>query len=216
MKGFNPDNNNVMQDLQGYFTKFQIRQIISGAPTRQLKLLFKILYHGRRITEVLGRKAYVHKNKDKVIEYPEIPGLTPSCIDHEKCLVSFHILKKKRPTIKLFPLEDETFKELVSYIDENYIEAKEPVFKLNRFQASYQLKKLCKKLNILRVGAKAPHLHVFRHSFAVHLLEQTNDPAAIIIIKNALVHSSITITSGYLQFNQDKLRSLVNKTIGGE
>jgi len=216
VKGFNPDSGNVMQDLQGYFTKFQIQQIINQAPTRQLKLLFKLLYHGRRITEVLGREAYVNKNKDKLTEYPAVDGLRPCCIDYEKCLVSFNILKKKRPTVKLFPLEDETFKELVSYIEDNYIEAKEPVFKLNRFQASYQLKKLCKRLNIHRVGAKAPHLHVFRHSFAVHLLEQTNDPAAIIIIKNALVHSNISLTIGYLQFNQDKLRGLVNKTIGGD
>jgi integrase len=212
---YNPNNNQIMQDLQGYFTHTQVRQIIIHAPTKELQLLFKILYHGRRITEVLGRQAYTHKNKNTTTQYPEIKGLTPSSIDHEKCLVSFKILKKKKPTLKLFPLEDSTFNELINYIREQNIKEDEPVFKLNRFQASYQLKKVCKKLGIHRVGAKKPHLHLFRHSFAVHLLERTNDPAAIKIIQNALVHSNINITSGYLQFSQDRLRGLVNKTIGG-
>ena len=209
------DSTQVMQDLQGYFTRSQIAQILNGAPTAELKLLFKLLYHGRRITEVLGRKEYVHKNKEKAIMYPAITGLTPSNIDKEKCLVGFHILKKRKKVVKLFPLEENTYNELMEYIEAKSISDEQPIFRMNRFQASYQLKKLCKKLGILRVGAKAPHLHLFRHSFAVHLLEKTNDPAAIIIIKNALVHSNIALTSGYLQFSQDKLRDLVNKTIGG-
>ena len=216
MSNYNPDGMQIMQDLQGYFTRSQVVRIIESAPTSELKLLFKLLYHGRRITEILGRSEYLHKNKEKSVSYPEIRGLTPSNIDKEKCLVSFRILKKRKKVVKLFPLEENTYNELMEYIELKNVRPDERVFKLNRFQASYQLKKVCKKLGILRVGAKAPHLHLFRHSFAVHLLEKTNDPAAIKIIQNALVHSSIALTSGYLQFSQDKLRDLVNKTIGGK
>ena len=50
MANYNPDGMQIMQDLQGYFTRSQVVRIIESAPTSELKLLFKLLYHGRRIT----------------------------------------------------------------------------------------------------------------------------------------------------------------------
>ena len=225
----------AMQDLQGYFTKQQIADIISNAPTEELRLLFELLKHGRRITEILGRQEYTHRNvngkatildtntdKKIVIEqkeklYPAVQGLRPNDIDKEKRLVEFRILKKResnnKRTSHLFTLKDSTYNNLLGYIHKNNIQPKDTIFKLNRFQASYQLKKICKGLDILKVGKKAPHLHNFRHSFAVNLLSEINDPAAIVLVKDALCHSNINITSGYLQFSQEKMREIINKAL---
>ena len=210
----------VMTDLLGFFSRDQIKSIIKYAPTAEERMLYKLLMHGRRITEVLGRKEFVHKYRDKHTgelkekHYPAVEGLKPSHLNIEYEQIKFRLLKKGRETYDLFPIEHKIFQELLQYIRENNIQDDENIFKLNRFQVNYRLKKLCKGLGIHLIGSKKPHAHHFRHSFAVHLLKNSNDPTDIKKVQMALGHSDINVTSGYLKLGKEDLRKTINKTFG--
>ena len=212
----------VMKDQMGYFTDHQMDLIIANAPSKEYELLFRILRHGRRITEVLGRPKYLHRWNDintgeyRTKEYPPVLGITPADFDMETESIRFRILKKhsKDEQEEVFPIETTTYSDLKQYINDKGIKKDEVIFKMNRFQANYQLKKICDNLQIYRVGRQKPHLHNFRHSFAVHFLRNSTDPTDIKKLQLALSHSDINVTSSYLKLGKESLRDNINKTVG--
>jgi len=205
----------VMTDLQGYFTLKQIDTMLNLAQNKEEQILILLLSRtGRRITEILGRKAYLNKNANHPElqkEYNEVIGLRPIDINFESGQAAFNILKKRKAIRKLKPLDDFTLTKLQEYITETNIESHTPIFKLNRWKGFRIVKRLANEAGIGLVGTKEPHPHHFRHSFAVQILKNSNDPTDIKKLQQILEHSNMNITAGYLQFNQEELRKTINK-----
>jgi len=207
----------AIKDLQGYLTPANIDRLISCANNRRDKLLLKILRSsGRRVTEVIGRKkplqiSYTYKSVTKNPIYDGFKGLTPQDIDYEKRMIKFRIIKKKRETYKLKTIDDDTFNELISYIKEKKLELDDELFPITRQRVFQIVRECAKRAMINLVGIKKPHPHHLRHSFAVNILEKSDDPSAIKKIQQALEHSNLNVTSVYLQFKQEDIRELQNK-----
>jgi site-specific recombinase XerD len=214
----------VMKDLTGYLTSNEIDRLIAACKRPRDALLFKLLRSsGRRITEIVGRRhpyrhKYIYKGEVKEVTYPPIPALTPMDIVEKEengrqvRMIRFNILKKKTLTTKLKPINDETFEELRDYIFYNDIQMKQPIFNLSRARV-FQIVRECAEIaGINLVGTKKPHPHHFRHSFAVNVIQNSDDPSALRKVQMALEHSSLNVTAGYMQFNQEDLRQMLNKT----
>lgn len=206
----------IIKDLQGYFTLEQINSIINATIRQRDRILLRILSRtGRRITEVIGRKSYIHRNSNLNIEkeYPEIIGIRPMDINWDEELIAFPILKKKRLVRKLKPLDKITLDMLRGYIAQKGIEPQQQIFHITRFRAFQIVKEAAAKAGIYMIGQDhVPHPHHFRHSFAINVLKHSTNPSDIKKIQMALEHSNLSITSGYLQFSQKELKSLIKNT----
>jgi len=198
----NKYNTSAMKDIQGYFREGQ-REAIYREAQKENKLrdlvLFRLLWKsGRRISEVL-----LVKVKD---------------IDFNNRLIYWNILKKGKPLAVWKPIDTKTL-ELLSYYIEKYnglllpdhflLHNGNPLKHISRQRADQILQRYCKKLNI-RVGEKGrPHLHHFRHSFAIDLVRKAKTGSGIRITQQALEHSSLNMTEQYLQFSPEELRDLI-------
>lgn len=59
--------------------------------------------------------------------------------------------------------------------------------------------------------------HCFRHGFSMNFLaNNSNNPNALPLLQELLVHSNINVTKTYLKFNQEDKRKALNKTFGVE
>lgn len=211
--------NSTMKDLQGYFKEGQPMQIYKALETDEEKLLMLILMRtGRRITEVIGRKAYINHNTRLGIhkEYPEIMGLCPKDINFEEGLAAFNILKKKRVMRKLKALDEKTLIQLKEYVNKYEIPPEQPIFSINRFRFYYALRKAAKSVGIEYVGNKPPHPHNFRHTFAIRIIKQSKKPEDLRMLQQTLEHSSLETTAHYLQFSQEDQKALISKAFSSD
>lgn len=137
----------------------------------------------------------------------------------------------KKPKRVIIPIDDYLYDLLIKYVKDYNIGEYDRLFQFSQSTATAYLRKALKakkiyfnfgkkkwynphKQQIEEIDCK-PHLHMFRHSFAINFLEKNNNnPQALIILKRLLQHSSTQVTEFYLQFNQDNLRELLNKTHG--
>ena len=214
----------VMKDLTGYLSLNEMDRIIAAAKNERDVLILKLLRSsGRRITEIVGRRHEYHhkyKYKEEIKEktYPIIKALTPQDIIEKddkgitNKMIRFNILKKKTLITKLKPVDDETFELLKDYITKHNIPKDEPIFNLSRVRVFQIVRECAKRAGIGLVGIKEPHPHHFRHSFAVNVIQHSKDPAALRKVQMALEHSSLNVTAGYMQFNQEDLRNMINET----
>lgn len=212
-------NHNIMTDLQGYLTMGQIEAIINAASNQRDAILLRLLSRtGRRISEIVGRKEYVHRNATKGIEvtYPKVEGIRPRDINWENNMIAFYILKKKHLIRKVKPVDRITMRMLREYIDINKLEPDMQIFDISRFRCFQIVRQCAERAGIFMVGDKAPHPHHFRHSFAVQALKHSKDATTIKRIQMALEHSDLSITSGYLQLSQEDIRQMVEDTFGDE
>lgn len=203
-----------MADLQGYLTLQQIDRLLNSIENPRDKVLIRLMSRtGRRVTEVVGRKAYIHRNATQNIEveYPEVPGIRPMDINWDEGLIAFPIIKKKNPMRKLKPVDEKTLIMLHDYITSKGVKDDERIFPITRYRVFQIMRKYCKAAAINFVGVKLPHPHHLRHSFAIHVLKASKDPSDIKKLQMALEHSNINITSGYLQFDQKELRGMVER-----
>ena len=125
-------------------------------------------------------------------------------------------MKKKGPTRKLKAIDDETLEMLKAFIIKNKIEPTDFVFKINRFQEFYLIRKIAKMANIHYIGEKRPHPHHFRHSFAVNIIKNSTKPQDLRILQQILEHSKLDITAQYLQFSQEDQRKMINRAFKDE
>lgn len=212
----------AIKDLQGYLSLEELDSIINCARYKRDRLLLKLMKSsGRRISEIVGRKnpveiTWTHKGITKTKIHDSFKGLTPSDINYKKKLIRFRIIKKKTETYKLKTIDDSTFDELIEYIQRNEIQLDQEIFDISRQRAFQIVRECADRAGVTMVGVKQPHPHHFRHSFAVNMLESTNDPTAIRKIQQALEHSNLNVTAVYLQFKQEDIREMQNITFGGK
>ena len=138
---------------------------------------------------------------------------------------------KKKPKRVIIPVDDYLYNLLVNYIKDYNIGEYDRLFKFSVSTATAYLHEALKNKKIyfdfgtrkmynphtseIKEVKRKAHLHMFRHSFAINFLEKNNNnPQALIILKRLLQHSSTQVTEFYLQFNQENLREMLNKTHG--
>jgi integrase len=182
-----------MKDPKSYLTPEQIKLIIGACENFRDKVLFTLLARsGRRVSEV-------------------VRCLKPRDIDFENKLINYKILKKKRETRALLPIDSETLEMLKEYIKTNNIKDDEFIFKISRQRVDQIFKKLCEKVGITKIGERKPHVHVLRHSFAIQWSKIAKSPADIVKLKEQLAHSRLDTTMFYLRFNPEETRDLLEK-----
>jgi integrase len=187
----------TMSDLSGYFKAGEREAIYNSAKNSRDKLLIKLLWKtGRRITEILTIKV-----KD---------------IDFDDSRILFNIEKKKKDYRAWKPIDEKTLYELSTYISKKELNDEDYLFKscsskgyLTRIRAYQILQEICFKIGIFYVGAKKPHPHHFRHSFAIEKAKKLKSPADIRKLQQYLEHSTLSMTENYLQFGNQDLRSII-------
>jgi len=215
------NNYQTIKDLKGYLSIDRIDEIIQAASNLRDKTLIRLLSRsGRRVTEIVGRKRYVHRNANYigkrgkiglVKSYPKIQAVRPVDINWEEGLIAFPILKKRTKMRKLKVIDDETLKMLDEYIQEYRIAPNAALFPITRYRVNQIFVQCCEACGIYYIGEKRPHPHHLRHSYAIHVLKNSKNPADLKKLSMLLEHNSIEVTSGYLQFAQEDMRDLINE-----
>jgi len=129
----------------------------------------------------------------------EVLAVTPSDIEQKNGIITITNAKggKERRVI----LKKETVNELVSYVAQNNIENDVKLFSLKR----RQLYNIVKKYGSLAGVSPDVHPHTLRHSFAINLVRHNTD---IRRVQMLLGHSTLDVTSVYLQFKESDLRQI--------
>jgi integrase/recombinase XerD len=198
-----------MKDLKGYLNPDQVEKLIAAAPSGRDRLLLQVMYRcGRRVSEVLAmRKEDILWDEGKII---------------------FNILKRKRPTKEMKPVDSETMDLLKKYVSgggtvtpgspngEWLRKGMEPgedgrLFPVSRQYVFKMLRNTGKSVGIERVGKKGLHPHHFRHSFAVYEVKNNIRTADDLRkLQMYMGHANLSTTAHYLQFSPDELRDLVD------
>jgi len=187
-----------MRDIEGYLPQEHITRLIKAATNPRDAFLFFVLARtGRRISEVLP--------------------LRKRDIDFENGIVTFTILKKRNKYQKLKPVDDELLSELRKWTsglaDDMFLfpSPHKPGRPITRRWADRAIKQAGKNAGILFVGKKPIHLHILRHSYAIHFLRRSrNVSLSLKLLQMQLEHSTLDMTSAYLQFSQEDLRRELN------
>ena len=127
----------------------------------------------------------------------ELLALTPSDIEqkHEVITITNGKGGKERRVL----VKSETVKELFSYASQKGLGNDAKLFPLKR----RQLYNIIKKYGAL--AGVTVHPHTLRHSFAINLVRHNTD---IRRVQMFLGHSSLNVTSVYLQFKESDLRQI--------
>lgn len=186
-----------MTNLKGYFTPEQVEAIINSCENTRDKVLFLLLSRtGRRVSEV-------------------VRSLKPKHIHLEEGCIEWKILKRKKETWRLLPVERRTLEELMNYIESKGIEGEEYIFKISRQRVDQILKEICEKIGIHHLGSSKynkPHAHLFRHSFAIQIAKKIKNPTDLGTLQNLLAHANIENTMWYARtFNPIEERKLLEE-----
>jgi site-specific recombinase XerD len=127
----------------------------------------------------------------------ELLALTPADIErkHEVITITNGKGGKERRVL----VKSETVKELFSYASQNSLGNEAKLFHLKR----RQLYNIIRKYGAL--AGVAVHPHTLRHSFAINLVRHNTD---IRRVQMLLGHSSLNVTSVYLQFKESDLKAV--------
>lgn len=197
-----------MSDPVGYLTLEQYRKVLKSLKryTREWLLIFLLYRTGRRISELLELK--------------------PMNIQADKKLIDWKILKKGEGYRALKPIDSNTLRALLDYIERNEIAIDKYIFEsqsirregfpYSRIWAYWKVRTICQKaLSSEKIGNKYPHPHHFRHSFAINYVERSDTGESIKQLQDHLGHSDISTTAFYLQFSQKKNIEALEKVMSG-
>jgi integrase/recombinase XerD len=190
----------TMKDLKGYLTLEEVERLINAATNIRDRLILQMMYRcGRRVSEILVLQ------KDDIL--------------WEENKIIFTILKRKRPTKEIKPVDSETMVMLRQYIsgdpDLHGLRkggaSRDTIFPVTRQYVFKLFRKLGKSVGIEKVGKKGLHPHHLRHSFAVHQVRSNIRTADDLRkLQMYMGHANISTTAHYLQFSPDELRDIVD------
>jgi len=127
----------------------------------------------------------------------ELLALTPADVDAKNNVIT--ITNGKGGKERRVLAKSETVEALFSYATQNGIENSAKLFPVKR----RQLYNIVQKYGAT-VGVEV-HPHTLRHSFAINLVRHNTD---IRRVQMLLGHSSLNVTSVYLQFNDKDLQDV--------
>lgn len=191
----------TMKDLKGYLSLDEVHKLLNAAKNPRDRLILQLMYRcGRRVSEVLLiNNDDVLWNENKII---------------------FNILKRKRPTKEIKPIDSETMEMLKNYVfgspDLDNLKRggmKEDglLFPVSRQYVFKMIRELGLSVGITKVGIKGLHPHHLRHSFAVHQVKSNIKTAGDLRkLQMYMGHANISTTAHYLQFSPDELRDVVD------
>jgi site-specific recombinase XerD len=171
--------------LPDYFSKEEISAIINQLDNIKHRLLI-----------ILGYSAGLRRS--------EIQNLKPGDIDTRKNLVFIRNAKGKKDRYSVIPygIKELLGRYLAEYKPRQYLfESNKPGEKYSFSSMTQILKRAAKSAGIQR----RVHLHMLRHSFATHLLEEGHD---IRYVQEFLGHTTIKTTERYTHIVNDATRNI--------
>ena len=176
----NPKKNNVLPEI---LTIEEIKKLIKNTSNIKHKLIIKLLYGcGLRVSEIVNLE-----NKD---------------VNFKEDLIHIKLAKgKKDRFVKIPNSVKEELKGFVKLSSGNYLFESNRGGKLTKDTIQKIVQNSAKKAEI----KKRVYPHLFRHSFATHLLEQGTD---LRIIQKLLGHSDIKTTQIYTQISQASIKNI--------
>ena len=197
-----------------YLTQEQINDIIEACSNERDKLLLKTLfYSGRRVSEIVGQRKY--EVKDGIIKSN---GITPADIIHEdrEYYIWFSILKKHNKVRALIPVPSDLARSLIEYVQANDIGKNEKIFDISRRRVNQIVRTAAEKAGIRGLGKdnRPVHAHHFRHSYAILLAKNAENPSDLSLIQTIMGHSSVQMTMWYVKtFNKKAASKLIKKAL---
>jgi len=187
----------------------------------------------RMVTNYKGLRPIDIKHNQKAIEFDilkknYVRKKNRSNIPRDENTIK-NLLRKKKPKRVIISIDDFLYIWLVKYIEEYDIQKYQRLFPISWMTADRWLKEACKACKIevsletrkyynphdktiIEIAAR-PHLHMFRHTYAITILNKNPyDPSALPKLKKLLQHSRMEITEHYLQFSQKDTKKFLNKT----
>ena len=185
--------------LPEYLTRDQVHQVLQACKTERDRLLVAVAWRtGARISEILGLERQDVDFANRQLRLRTLKK--PKRRDHKPDL-------RRRPTeeFRWIPVHAELVADLASYVLASKTENGR-LFPIGRVRAFEIIRGAALAAGVTAPGARGIHPHVFRHSFAVHCL---NQGVPINIVKELLGHASILTTMVYLRVVPADLRAFL-------
>ncbi len=221
--------NRKLSSIRGFYRFLEEKGTIETNPTINLyspkldKRLPDFLYEEevKRLLDYKDEKDKYDLRDSAIMEFMyatgmrlrEIEGLSIKDIDFSSQTVR---VRGKGGKIRILPISNIALRKLTAYFEERKRKGERfsmdtPLFlnrqgkRLTARSISRIVKKRAKKTGFF----KNIHPHMFRHSFATHLL---NGGADLRVVQELLGHSSLSTTQIYTHITKTKLREIYDKT----
>lgn len=189
----------------------KIKNIISLAKLdneRDYTILVTLAMTGRRLGEVVGRKAMAGKRGI----VPSVPGLRLKDINFKDKQIMWCIEKKfkdKNHTERVRHIKDahpELLVILEAWIKRSGMISNEPdynpkLFDISERRVSQRVHFYCNKLGI---DNKERLCHAFRHGFGLEFAKNMVNPSDIVLLQNILDHTNTGTTFGYVRMASEE------------
>ena len=169
-----------MKNITDYLEKSQVDRILDAARMCNCRdyLIIRILWRaGLRVSELVNIRPRDIEANNQVI----------------------NIIKAKRGKQRRIVLDGETINMLSEYVLQQKLLEDQPIFGITTRQVENIVKKYGSVVNV------DVHPHMFRHSYAIHLVRSGMDLRRVQLL---LGHSSLNVTQVYLQFNDNDIREV--------
>jgi integrase/recombinase XerD len=169
-----------VKNITDYLEKQQVDRILEAARICNYRdyLIIRILWRaGLRVSELVNIRPRDIETNNQVI----------------------NIIKAKRGKQRRIILDGETINLLSKYISQQKLQADQAIFGITTRQVENIVKKYGNVVN------SDVHPHMFRHSYAIHLVRSGMDLRRVQLL---LGHSSLNVTQIYLQFKDDDIREV--------
>jgi len=169
-----------VKNITDYLEKSQVDKILGVARTCNCRdyLMIRILWRaGLRVSELVNIRSRDIEANNQVI----------------------NIIKAKRGKQRRIVLDGETINMLSEYVLQLKLLEDQPIFDITTRQVENIVKKYGNVVNL------NVHPHMFRHSYAIHLVRSGMDLRRVQLL---LGHSSLNVTQIYLQFNDNDIREV--------
>jgi integrase/recombinase XerD len=174
----------LVKNITDYLEKEQVDQVLDAAHQCSMRdyLMLRVLW-----------RTGVRVN--------ELLTITPRDIEPNNSVVN--VTKAKGGKQRRVHLDAATIKMLSDYVSAQQLPDDRPIFALKQ----RQVRNIAKRYG--SVIGKDVHPHTFRHSYAIHCVRNGWD---IRRLQQVLGHSSLNVTAVYLQFNDQDIKALYDKT----
>ena len=209
-------------DVSGYLEPTEIRKIINAVvncskhPDRD-QLLFELLWQsGCRVTEGItlvpehvGNTSVILSNL-KQVKRVKGPNGKSTRVHDPRAIKEVEVTEALCERLKLFATTNEIYpgqwlffgnRSKADHVGRHYIWEV-----MNRASENAQVYHFGKRHPNTGGRFKGAFPHLFRHSNAVHLLEQTSD---VMLVKEQLGHASVVSTQAYTTVKKPKIRRAI-------
>ena len=170
-----------MRKLPSILQEDEVLKLFSMVYDPRHKMQLKLMYYcGLRVSEMLNLKKSDINFKEEVLK----------------------VVQGKGGKDRLIPIPKPLQMELKSYLLQPFMDNQQSLFKTTSRATQYMLERVSKKFG------KKVNPHMLRHSYATHVLEQTNN---LELVRDLLGHSDIRITQIYTHMTTKAKKAGINE-----